>query len=303
MPVVVQLAGGHLEDLEHPRVVAWRRRRGPASRRPCRRCWGRCHRRRRACGPVRAPSAAPSCRRRTRAARPPGPRGTPRSTTLLPAVAEPAVEALLDRRDALRSIVRRDGHALARRKTVRLHDDRSDRRLEVRERGLAIGERLGARGGNLRSLHQVLRERLAALERGAVAARPDRGDCRRRAGASASPSHSGPSGPITARSMRFSRANATTAESSARSSATLVVSALTRSPAVAGRREDRLDERRLGERMHDRVLATAGTNDENAHATPPSLESEERHVTLIGPGTRFAPEPSSSQLVRYAASR
>ena len=67
----------------HPRSSGW-------SMRPCRRCWDRCRRRRRACGPARPPAALLARRRSTRETRvrrlpdiPPAPRG-PASPTILP---------------------------------------------------------------------------------------------------------------------------------------------------------------------------------------------------------------------------
>ncbi len=140
-----------------------RRPRAPASRRPCRRCWDRRRRRRRACGPARAPSAATVA-----------PSVNASSETLR------ALEVLLDdapcapaspKRPSKHSSiaatrrvdVHRDRDALARGEAVGLHDDRraDARAMYASAAASSVNDRLGPWGCPRRSM-QVLRERLAS---------------------------------------------------------------------------------------------------------------------------------------------
>ena len=221
-----------------------RRRRGPASRRPCRRCWGRCRRRPPACGPARGAigsTVAPS---------------TNASSEHLRAleellddhrvarVAEAAVEALLDRARAPRRSSSATVTPLPAARPSALTTSGAATRLEV-GRGGRRGRRTSrrARRGDVRALHEALRERLAALELCALRLRGRRSGCRRRAGRRRALRTSGTSGPMTARSMAFSRANATTAAASLGVERDVGGGTLACGAAVAGRSEDRVDQR------------------------------------------------------------
>ena len=115
-----------------------------------------------------------SRRRTARAAKAPRPRGTPRPRPALPASPNRRVEEELAQRLARLSRVRRDDHALAGRQPVGLQDGRVGGAVHLRL-GLLVGVEHDVRGGRHAGLaHQLLGERLAALEPRGRGARAER---------------------------------------------------------------------------------------------------------------------------------
>ena len=179
-----------------------RRSRAPASSCPCRPCSVPRRPRRCACSPARARAGSRARRRRARAARAPRRRGTPR--------ARPRSRRSAGRRRTSSSaraglvLGLADDHALARREHVGLQHDGVVAGARYASASSASGTRR-ARGRDADLLHQLLRERLRALEpRGGRASGRSRviPGSRERV---ETPATSGASGPTTTRSQLSSR--------------------------------------------------------------------------------------------------
>ena len=80
----------------------------------------------------------------------------------------------------------------------------------VGKRRLEVGEAGVASGGDVVGVHEFLAERLAAFQLGTLASGPNVGTPAARS-TSATPATNGASGPMTTKSMAFSRTNASTA--------------------------------------------------------------------------------------------
>ena len=186
-----------------------------------------------------------------------------------PGVAEATVEALVDSGTGL---VDRHRHrdALAGRQTVGLDDDRGPDAVEIGQRRVAIREGLGEGGGDGALHHEFFRERLRALEPGACCARTEGGNV---GGAKVVRETSderdlGADYDEVDGVLARKRDDRGTIGGVKRD---VGGGTLTRGAAVTRRSEDRFNLWGFGQRMHDRVLASAGTDDQNAHANHPLL--------------------------------
>ena len=258
---VAQLVDHRLVDRAHVSPPRARDRcRAPASRSPCRRCSARDRRRRCACSPARAPSARRSRRRTAPAARAPRPRAPPRP----PRARRRSAPATRNASSAARAsrLVGGDDHALARGQAVELEHDRValDRPHPV----LDGGDRPPRRGGHARGLHDLLGERLGALELRDLARRAEGRDAA--GGRAGRPGRrpAAPRGPTTTRSTASrSAAAAMPATSPTRD---VEQAGVARDAGVARRAQHLGVLRRAPERADDRVLAPARADDEDLHA-------------------------------------
>ena len=160
-----------------------------------------------------------------------------------------------------------DDRALARGQPVGLDHQRRAQLAAVATGGGGIVERREARGRHAVSGHQRLGEGLGALD-GAPRPRPARRRsspaARRR---SASPATSGASGPTTTRSTPWPVANATSPSRIVDHE--VQAARVARDARVAGRGPQMLEQRALRDLPGQRVLATAGADQQDSHRSAP----------------------------------
>ena len=261
VPAVGHRPRGRLDDLAHgARFKLGGQDRARASKRPCRRCWGRYRPRRRACGPGRwrgRPRASPSTSANRLASSP----SRNSSITIGPSPAAAIAASASARRHG-------DGHALARGEAVGLDHDGNGEAVERGQRfGLGLDADISG-GRNPGARAQILGEALDAFEHRRGGARAEHGDARRRARRRRPRRRAAPRGRRRSGRCPSRCASATTACGSHGSIATQ--SAQRAMPGIAGRGDQLVAARRLPKPPRQRILAPARSQQQDVHAISPT---------------------------------